>query len=136
MLKVEKVATPAVPDSVPLLGFVPIATVTVPVNPVAMLPWASWAVTWTAGVMAAPAVVAVGWTEKTSWVAVPTVMSKPVLVALAGPVAEAISVYPLPVLLMLRVENVATPPTAAMFVVPPSVPLPGFVLIATVTVPV
>ncbi len=98
MLKVEKLATPAVaatpavPDSVPLLGFVPIATVTVPVNPVAMLPWASWAVTWTAGVMAAPAVVVVGWTEKRSCVAVPGVMAKAVLVALAGPVAEAVSV--------------------------------------------
>ncbi len=85
-------ATLAVPESVPLLGFVPIATVTVLVNPVAVLPWASWAVTWIAGVMAAPAVAVVGWTEKTSWVAVPGVMAKAALVAPAGPLAEAVSV--------------------------------------------
>src|SRR5438045_8619835 len=66
MLSPEKVATPAtaawvsVPASVPLLGFVPIATVTFPVNPVAVLPLPSWAVTSTAGVIAAPAVVVLG----------------------------------------------------------------------------
>src|SRR5205809_1071886 len=37
---------------------------------------------------------------------------------------------------MLNVENVATPPLAAMVVVPASVPLPGFVPITTVTFPV
>src|SRR2546430_7642050 len=71
----EKVATPAtaawvsVPASVPLLGFVPIATVMFPVNPVAVLPFPSWAVIWTAGVIAAPATVFVGSTLKTSAVA-------------------------------------------------------------------
>src|SRR5437773_11161920 len=61
MLSPEKVATPAtaatvfVPDRVPVPGFVPIATVMLPVNPVAVFPWPSWAVTWTAGVIAAPA---------------------------------------------------------------------------------
>jgi len=80
MLNPEKVATPAtaatvlVPDKVPVLGFVPIATVMFPVNPVAVLPLASWAVTWTAGVIAAPATVFVGWTLKRSAVAVPGVM--------------------------------------------------------------
>src|SRR5947208_11972550 len=77
MLRPGNVATPAtaatvlVPDKVPLLGFVPIATVMFPVNPVAVLPLPSWAVTWTAGVIAAPATVCVGCTENTSCVAVP-----------------------------------------------------------------
>src|SRR2546430_6040527 len=71
-LNPEKVATPAtaatvlVPDKVPLLGFVPIATVMFPVNPVAVLPFPSWAVIWTAGVIAAPATVLVGWSEETT----------------------------------------------------------------------
>src|SRR2546428_10750915 len=80
MLKSAKVATPAtaatvlVPDKVPVPGFVPIATVMFPVNPVAVLPLPSWAVTSTAGVIAAPAAVVVGCTLKTSAVAVPAVM--------------------------------------------------------------
>src|SRR6184192_3727468 len=75
MLNPENVATPAeaatvaVPASVPLPGFVPIATVTFPVNPVAVFPCASCAVTWTAGVMLAPATALVGWTVKTSFAA-------------------------------------------------------------------
>src|SRR6267143_656859 len=98
MLKVEKLATPAtaatvaVPDRVPAPGFVPIAMVTLPVKPVAVFPWASWAVTCTAGVIAAPAVVLAGCTLNTSWLAVPAVMLKAVLVALVGPVADAVSV--------------------------------------------
>src|SRR5713101_655149 len=98
MLKVDKLAMPAVaatlavPESVPLLGFVPIATVTVPVNPVAVLPWASWAVTCTAGVIAAPAVVLLGWTLNTSCVAVLGVMANAVLVAAARPPDAAVSV--------------------------------------------
>ncbi len=72
MLSVENVATPAVavmivvPDSIPLPGFKPIATVTVPVKAVTTLPSASSALTCTAGVIAAPAAVAVGCTVKTS----------------------------------------------------------------------
>src|SRR5712692_9868283 len=98
MLRVENVATPAtaamlaVPPSVPLPGFVPIATVTVPVNPVAVLPWASWAVTWTAGVIAAPAVVAVGCTLKLSFVAAPGVIANAALAAVVKLVAEAVTV--------------------------------------------
>src|SRR5437016_1237905 len=94
MLSPEKVATPAtaawvsVPASVPLLAFVPIATVMSPVNPVAVLPLASWAVTSTAGVIAAPAVVVLGCTENTSCVAEPAVMLNAVLVVLPAPVAE------------------------------------------------
>src|SRR5438876_5957467 len=93
MLSPEKVATPltaawvSVPASVPLLGFVPIATVMFPVNPVAVLPFPSWAVIWTAGVIAAPATVVVGCTLKTSGVAVAGEVLNAALVALAAPVA-------------------------------------------------
>src|SRR5437870_13684978 len=95
MLKSAKVATPAtaatvlVPDKVPVLGFVPIATVMFPVNPVAVLPLPSCAVTCTAGVIAAPAAVVLGSTENTSCVAVPAVMLNAVLVALPAPVARS-----------------------------------------------
>jgi len=77
---------------VPALGFVPIATVTFPVNPVAVLLLPSRAVTCTAGVIAAPAVVVLGGTENTSCVAVPAVMLNAVLVPVAGPVALAVKV--------------------------------------------
>src|SRR2546430_17714928 len=93
MLSPEKVAPPAtaatvlVPDRVPLLGFVPIATVMFPVNPVAVLPLPSRAVISTAGVIPAPARALVGWTVKTSAVAVPAVMLKAALVGLPTPVA-------------------------------------------------
>src|SRR5438876_1210057 len=93
MLNVENVATPplaatvAVPESVPPPALVPIATVTFPVNPVAVLLLASSAVTCTAGVIAAPADVVLGCTEKTSCVAVPAVILNAVLVALPAPVA-------------------------------------------------
>src|ERR1700716_2804845 len=126
MLNPENVATPptaacvSVPASVPVLGFVPIATVMFPVNPVAVLPLPSCAVTWTAGVIAAPAAVVVGWTLNTSAVAVPAVILNAVLVAVPAPVA--VSVYPVPALLRLSVENVATPALAATVAVPESVP--------------
>src|SRR5256884_4987141 len=94
MLNPEKVATPAtaatvlVPDRVPVLGFVPIATVMFPVNPLAVLPPASWAVTSTAGVIAVAAVVVLGCTENTSCVAVPAVILNTVLVDAAGVLGE------------------------------------------------
>src|SRR3989304_4834613 len=75
MLSVENGAPPAaaaavvVPDKVPAPGLVPSATVTFPVNPLAVFPWASRTVTWTAGVIVAPAVVLLGGTVKTSWAA-------------------------------------------------------------------
>src|SRR6266581_358875 len=93
MLNPEKVATPAtaawvsVPESAPLLGFVPIATVTFAVNPLAVLPLPSWAVIWTAGVISAPAVVVLGCTENTNCVAVPAVILNAVLVVLPAPIA-------------------------------------------------
>src|SRR2546426_254813 len=74
MLRVENVATPlaaatvVVPARAPPPGFVPIAAVTLPLNPVAVLPCASWTVTCTAGVIVAPAVVLVGCTVKMSCV--------------------------------------------------------------------
>src|SRR2546429_3606971 len=79
MLRAEKVATPPTaatgppPVSVPPPGFVPIARVTFPVNVVAVCPSASCAVTFTAGVIAAPAVVLLGGTVNTSWVGVTVV---------------------------------------------------------------
>src|SRR5437762_5731532 len=98
MLSPEKVVTPAtaatvfVPDKVPLLGFVPIATVTFPVNPVAVFPLASWAVTWTAGVIAAPAVVVLGCTRSAARAAGPAAPLNAALLVLPAPVA--VRVYP------------------------------------------
>src|SRR5205809_7824069 len=67
-------ATAVVPESVPPPGFAPIATVTVAVNAVAVLPCASCAVTWTAGAIDAPAVALDGCTESTRRVAAPAPM--------------------------------------------------------------
>src|SRR5207247_6331833 len=140
MLSPEKVATPAtaatvlVPDKVPVLGFVPIATVMFPVNPVAVLPLASWAVSWTGGVLASPATVLVGATLKTSAVAVPAVMLNAVLVVLPAPVAVRVS--PVHTSSMHSRGKVATPATAGTDFVPDKVPMLGFVPIATVLLPV
>src|SRR5437867_3002521 len=77
-LKVENVATPftaataLVPARIPLAGFVPIATVTLVVAVVTVLPWASWTVTCTAGVFIAPAAALLGCTVKTTFAAGPT----------------------------------------------------------------
>src|SRR5437773_9135794 len=109
MLRPGNVATPAtaatvlVPDKVPVLGLVPIATVILPVNPVAVLPLASWAVTWTAGVIAAPATVLVGSTLKTSAVAAPGVMLNAALSA--PPAASDVQVDPDLACTLLRPEN-------------------------------
>src|SRR5437762_11446373 len=117
MLNPEQVAAPApaatvlLPDALPVLGFVPIATVMFPVNPLAVLPPASWAVTSTAGVITVAAVVVLGCTENTSCVAVPAVILNTVLVALPAPVALTVS--PVPALSILHPETVATPATAA-----------------------
>src|SRR3989442_1771115 len=140
MLRPGNVATPAtaatvlVPDKVPVLGLVPIATVTLPVNPVAVLPLASWAVTWTAGVIAAPATVFVGSTLKTRAEAAAGVMLNAALVVLMarGPLRAS----PFPASTLFSPGNVATPATAATVLVPDKVPLLGFVPIATVMFPV
>src|SRR2546428_9913549 len=102
MLRLANVANPAtagtavVPDRVPLPGFASSATVTVPVNPVAVFPWASRAVTRTAGVIAAPAAALLGSTVNTRSVAAPGVMVNPALVAPLNPVAAALRVEPVP----------------------------------------
>src|SRR5437588_13128484 len=87
-------ATVAVPVSVPLAGFVPIATVTGPVNPVAVFPCASCAVTCTAGVIAGPDARRLGCDENTRCVAVPDVMLNAALVALPAPVAAIVAPVP------------------------------------------
>src|SRR3989454_8073027 len=75
MLRLEKVATPltaatvVVPARVPLAGLVPIATVMLVVAVVTVLPWASWTVTCTAGVIAAPATALLGCPMKASFAA-------------------------------------------------------------------
>src|SRR5207249_8676754 len=109
-----------VPASVPLPGFVPIASVTFPVNPVAVLLLASSAVTCTAGVIAAPADVVLGCTENTSCVAVPAVILNAVLVALPAPVA--VSVYPVPALSIVSPANVASPAHTASLPAPVKAP--------------
>lgn len=144
MLSVENTATPltaatvVVPASVPPAGFVPIATATSPVKVVTVLPTGSWAVTWIAGVIVAPAAAVVGCTVNFNCDAEPTVMSNGVLTGELRPPVDAVSVKPVPLKAILSVENVATPETAAIDVVPdnvvPAVPVPG--VIATDTVPV
>src|SRR3989454_564394 len=97
MLRPESVATPPtaatvfVPDRVAPAAPVPgvIAAVTFPAKPATVLPSASCAVICTAGVSNAHAVVLVGCTVKTSWLGVPSAMSKGALVAPLIPVAVA-----------------------------------------------
>src|SRR5712691_7951682 len=99
-LKSGKMATPTMavtlvaPPSVPPLGFVPIATVTLPAKLIARFPSASRAVTCTAGLIVAPASVVAGWPVNTSWLAGPAM---PVAVKVTGlperPVAVAVTVF-------------------------------------------
>src|SRR5437762_2481137 len=140
MLSPEKLATPAtaatvfVPDKVPVLGFVPIATVIFPVNPVAVLPLPSWAVTWTAGVIAAPAAADGGCTRHNSCHRVPSYVFMAALLVLPAPVA--VRVQPAPAVSMPFPARRASDLTAATVFVPDKVPVLGFVPIATVTFPV
>src|SRR2546425_1023248 len=138
MLTFAKVATPltaatvVVPARVPLAGLVPIATVMLVVAVVTVLPWASWTATCTAGVISAAAG-RVGDGRRTRRLpAHSKMMLNALLVAPVRPVADAVSVYRVPGLLMLRFAKVATPLTAATVVVPARVPLAGLVPIATV----
>src|SRR3989442_1040509 len=140
MLSPANVATPAtaatvlVPDKVPLLGLVPIATAMFPVNPVAVLPLASWAVTWTAGVIGSAEGGVVDGSRSPRWADPQKEKLNAVLVVLPAPVA--VGVEPVLPLWMLNPEKVATPATAATVLVPDKVPLLGFVPIATVMFPV
>src|SRR5207244_1690752 len=147
MLRFAKVATPltaatvGVPARVPLAGLVPIASVMLVVAVVTVLPWASWIATCTAGVIAAPAAALLGGTVKTSFAAAPTPMLNARLVAHVSPVAAADHVEPGAVLARLKVENVATPFTAATVLVAARVSLaclldalPVLLVVAVVTV--
>src|SRR6266550_2528192 len=115
MLSAAKLATPAaavtvvVPFSVPPAGLLPIVSVTPPVNPVARLPKESYAVTSTAGVMVAPAVVVVGCTVNTSWDAAAGEIVKVRLVTPRSPADEKTIVEPAPTLSMLKLGKVARP---------------------------
>jgi hypothetical protein len=66
----------------------------------------------------------------------PALMVNVLDVSGASPLADAVSVYPAPLLSMLKSENVATPATAGRAVVPVNAPPLGFAPIATVTAPV
>src|SRR5436190_1016418 len=138
MLRFAKVATPltaatvVVPERVPLAGLVPIATVMLVVAVVTGLPWASWTATWTARVIAAPAAVSLGCTVKTSFAAAPTAMLNALLVPPVRPVADAVSLSPVPALSLHGSLPISTPLTAAIVVVTEMVPLAGSVPIVTV----
>ena len=82
----------------------------------------------------APAAPPPGWVMKARCWA--TVMLNVALVAPVSPLLAAVSVYPLPWLLMARLLNVAMPLTAFTVVVPERAPLPGFVPMANVTLAV
>src|SRR5205814_8370370 len=69
-------------------------------NPVATLPKASSARTFTAGVICWPATVVLGCVPNTSWLAAPGVILKPLLVAF-NPAAVAASQAPVAVVLLL-----------------------------------
>src|SRR4051794_29170523 len=95
MDRLEKVATPAladtvvVPDSVPPPGLVPIATVMLAVEPVTVFPNASCTATCIAGLIATPAVAVVGCRVKASLDAAAGLMLKAALPApVSAPEAE------------------------------------------------
>ena len=94
-LKVASPLTAAstnVPDRVPALGFVPIASVILSVAAGTRFPPASCTCTLMAGVIVAPGGVSVGSTLNPSFVALPSVMSKLTVVAVVKPPAVASSV--------------------------------------------
>src|SRR6185295_12602276 len=138
MDRLENVATPAtaaadvVPESAPPPGLVPMATVMVAVELVTVLPNVSCTATCTDGLIDAPATTFAGCTVKATFAAAAGLMVNAVELAPVSAPDAAVSVYPAPVLSMERLENVATPLTAATVVVPESAPPPGLVPIATV----
>src|SRR2546422_48859 len=95
MLRVEKVATPAtaamvwVPERVPPAGFVPIATVTLPVKPGTRLSIASRAGSCTAGAIVVPAATGLGCTGKEGRTGARAVRVTAALVAPESPPAVA-----------------------------------------------
>ena len=139
MFKSLNVATPleaafvSVPLSVPLPALLAMAIVTLSVAEVTRLSFTSRIRTVTAGEIELPAAVFDGCWLKTSFVAVPTVMSNASDVAVVNPLEVASKVYPVPALLMLKSLNVATPLDAVWGVVPDNVPLPGLLFMAIAT---
>ena len=137
-----KVATPAVvvpvhPERVPPAGLVPIASDTVLVFVVTVLPPASWMVTTGCVPKTSPATVVPGDVVNPSWNAGPTVMLNGALggdgtVRLSA-ASVAVRVYPFPALSILQPAKVATP-LVVVLVQPERVPLPGLVPMASVTV--
>jgi hypothetical protein len=122
------------PLSVPPPGFVPMASDTDLLSVVTRFPLVSSIRTVTGGVIFAPATALLGCWPKVSLDGAPGVILKvfdvaPVSVGLL----DAVSVYPLPVLFIERLLNVAMPPTAATEPPPVSVPPPGFVPMASDT---
>src|SRR5439155_20842890 len=85
-------ATVVVPPSVLPPGLAPSDIVTSPVKPGTRFPAGSSALTWTAGLIAAPATVVDGWTLNASWLAVPGAMTNGALVRGRGPLALAVGV--------------------------------------------
>src|SRR5256884_3916037 len=112
------------------------ARVTLPVRRGRGFPAASSALTWTAGLIAAPATVLDGCTVKASWVVVPGMMSNAVLVTGAKPLALAVSVYPVPVLLRLKSKKRSEAHTSELQARLHIVCRPLLVPNATVTLPV
>src|SRR5438105_8573950 len=88
-------------------------------------PAASSAVTWTAGLIVAPATVVLGCCVNASWVAVPGVMSNGVLVTGANPLALPVSVASERDLSALQSPNEAASPIRAARVRPLRVARPG-----------
>src|SRR5437667_289830 len=98
MDRVEKVATPAtaatvvVPESAPPPGLVPVATVMLAVELVAVLLNASCTVTRTAGAIATPATAFDGWTVNASLVAAAGLMLNAEEVVPVNPAEAAVRV--------------------------------------------
>src|SRR5437870_12519274 len=105
------------------------ASVTLPVKPVAVLPFASRAVTSIAGVMLAPATVLVGCTVNTSVPALPAVMLKPALAPVRPPLLAVSRSEERRVGNESR-ERVATPPDPAWVAVADKAPTAALVLTA------
>src|SRR3954466_8879053 len=91
MDRLEKVANPlaaatvVVPDSVPLPGLVPMASLPLADEPVTVLPNASCTATTTAGAIATPATALLGCTENASLEAAAGLMLNPAEVAPVSP---------------------------------------------------
>src|SRR2546428_12769696 len=123
----ETAAAVAVPESVPPPALGPSVTFTLPAKPVATLPSASWAVTCTTGVIAAPAVALVGCALKTSTLGAPAVTLNAALVAPPPPPtpeAPAGRADPGPRLFLRHPGNPPLPPAPALLGLPGRGPPP------------